>query len=189
MQFFFIILYYCFFFYCIYKDFHVFFFSSSSSLILRHQRVFICIVVSVLPFFFFINSILYASSSSSATSCWTTPCQSHQSEVTRARAPISAHFQTPSIRNNSGPIDSPQIEQGWRAFAFHDLHFFSETYFSALSTLSRCVRIIVYLCVCPLTNQTPVQNAKRRNPFRKKKTNVFIIDFVVKPSARRQLPH
>lgn len=107
----------------------------------------------------------------------------------RARAPISAHFQTPSIRNNSGPIDSPQIEQGWRAFAFHDLHFFRNLLFRVVNIIKVCKNNCVFVCVCPLTNQTPVQNAKRRNPFRKKKTNVFIIDFVVKPSARRQLPH
>lgn len=108
--------------------------SVSSSVFYRfyfHQFNLVCIIIVFC--YFLLNNAL------SIPSKW-----SH------ARAPISAHFQTPSIRNNSGPIDSPQIEQGWRAFAFHDLHFFSETYFSALSTLSRCVRIIVYLCVCVL---------------------------------------
>lgn len=131
-------------------------------MILRHQRVFICIVVSVLPFFSSIQS-----------------CMHHHRLLlllveqrpvnpikvkSRARAPISAHFQTPSIRNNSGPIDSPQIEQGWRAFAFHDLHFFRNVLFRVVNFIKVCKNNCVFVCVS-FNKPNPGSKRKKKKPL------------------------
>lgn len=186
MQFFFIILYYCFFIVSIkiFMFFLFFIIVYLASLAHFHQYRRQCFT------FFFINSILYASSSS-ATSCWTTPFPSHQSVGTRAFArPFLPIFKPTSIQNNSGPIDSPQIDRGGARSLFIPSTF-SETYFHALSCVFQgvcvCVRIIVYVCVCPLTNQTPVQNGKRRNPFPEEE-NEHLHRRLCR-QAQQQLPH